>query len=231
MIRQKLKGLGIRVRRDGVFHSLRFILDACRPGRQIVFQMVGDRSGTKAAPSGITILPGVEHLQRLRSGRLPEAFYRDEEGRGRRCFVALCEGELAGVLWVFDEKHPSSFLDLKRGQAELGIGHVLSGFRRRGVFQRLIAEACSALSAEGYSGFYAIVDERNGASLRAFETTGFRRVGGLSRPLANLFGVKFHSASQPGAYPAAETSRRAPPTGKSFSPGPRSSDESDTPER
>jgi lipid II:glycine glycyltransferase (peptidoglycan interpeptide bridge formation enzyme)/ribosomal protein S18 acetylase RimI-like enzyme len=219
MMRQKVKGVTIRLRHDGVLQSLRFFLDTCRPGRQIVLQLDGNRSRTKTAPGGITILSGVEHLQRLRNGQLPEAFYRDEDASGRRCFVARCDDELAGVLWVFDEKHPSNFLDLKHHEAEFGNGHVLNRFRRRGVFRHLICEACSALSAEGYSSFYAIVDERNAASLRALETAGFRHVGGLSRPLANLFGVKFHAASQPGAYPPRETSQQAPAIGDSSSPG------------
>ncbi len=188
-----LRRVLMRFKHEGIVQTVRFLFDAGRPGEQQLLQLAGAPLESSMAPVVASIQSGIQCLRQRRHEGLPETYYRDDTEGGQRCFAAMWDDQLAGVLWVFDERHPSHFLDLRPGEVELGGAHVLPAFRGRGLFQLLIRSACSTLIAEGYTTFYAVVDERNLASRTAFERCGFHCVAGISRPWANLFGRRFRS--------------------------------------
>ena len=194
MIRRKVLGVLGRLRHEGIRRTAWFIVDACRPGRQWVLALAGPPAGGCRPPARAAVEAGLEGLIRHPREGLPEAFHRGEISGARRCFVALCDDQLAGILWVFDRAYPSQFVALGRDEAELGHGYVLERFRGRSLFRLLIHTACEALQADGYGVIYAVVDERNHASRKAFEGNGFRCIGSVSRPLSTLFGRKFVGA-------------------------------------
>lgn len=204
---QKIHGLCNRLRHEGLVATLHYVIDSCRPGEQRILRLDGEPAPASPAPRDGLAVGGIEELRRLRQHGLPAAFFRDEIAGCNRCCVALSGGELAGVVWVFDERFPSLFVDLAPGDAELGAAFVLPRFRGRGLFIFLLRAACSALAAEGYRTFYAVVDERNIPSLRAFDACGFRYVGGLSRPMANLFARKYRGPGSPFSRATERTAR------------------------
>jgi len=191
MLLQRLEALRLRFRYEGVSGMVTYLADMCRPGEHQVFYAAGAPPPPPAAPPFVTVVAGIDELRRVRHPGLPEAYYRDEIKAVRKCFVALSNGELAGVLWAFDEVYPSHFIELRANEVELGHGHVLPKFRGLGIFRALIASSFAELHAAGYSGFYAVIDDRNTASRKAFETCGFRCVGRIPRPWSDLFGAKF----------------------------------------
>ncbi len=190
-MKQRLLGLLFRIRHEGVFRTIHFLVDACRPGKQEVLELVGPPILHRWPCAEMRIVAGGDYVGEMQERSLPEAFYRGELSKGRRCFVALLHGQPTGILWVSDFLHPSHLVTLERGEAELGNAYVVERFRGQGVFQQLIHKASTTLLEEGCSRIYAVVDERNISSRRALARTGFTHAADLSRPRTVLLGAKF----------------------------------------
>jgi len=184
-----LKGLVVRLRKEGILHTWRAFVAALVPYHFGVYELVqATKPGT---PPPFPIVQGLEGLRTLRSRRtdLPADYFRDEAGAAEVCFAATVEEGLAGVLWILDTTHPSRFIDLAPDSVELAYVHVHPEFRGRGIAKAMILEASHRMRCRGYDRVFAVIDERNLSSQRAFGAVGFRHIAALRRPA--LFGPRY----------------------------------------
>lgn len=128
----------------------------------------------KASPLSVRRLSVLE-LAGLRDSvdGLPLAFHLDRIREASRPYVALWDGELAHVSWVFMLGAYSPDMALAPGEAEIRYSHTLPRFRGRGIYRAVIREIARDLEAEGIRRLYAHVVESNTSSLRAFLANGF----------------------------------------------------------
>jgi RimJ/RimL family protein N-acetyltransferase len=176
-----------RIQRDGALETAKVILDALTLRIWRVYELVETPA---SAPADIEI-QGLSELRQRRGPGLPGEFYLDQRGAGR-VYAAFIDNRPAGVLWVLEQSFPSRYIKLSPGQAELGYAYVLPEFRGRKVMQQLIRAASTNLLANGYQRIFAVVEERNRASERAFLATGFRQVGQMWR--ATHYGPRYSTA-------------------------------------
>ena len=127
---------------------------------------------------------------------LPLAFYRDlADGVGGCAFLAVIEGQMAGVAWGYDQNRPMSSLRIGPGDVEVCDVFTIEQFRGRGVAKALLSEACRCYRERGFARAYATIRSDNTPSLRAFQAAGFRKVGKVSG--RKLFGSRFVTVAKP----------------------------------
>jgi ribosomal protein S18 acetylase RimI-like enzyme len=116
-----------------------------------------------------------QQLNEWRLGRpgLPTQFFQDRIDGVGLCAVALHDGQVLGLIWVYRPGDYSRMFRLRAGEAELNQGTVTPEHRRRGLFTRILEFACADLAARGYRTAYAVVHAANGPSLGAFNAAGF----------------------------------------------------------
>jgi lipid II:glycine glycyltransferase (peptidoglycan interpeptide bridge formation enzyme)/GNAT superfamily N-acetyltransferase len=189
-----------RVRYEGLGTALRRTLDAAYPRTFGIY--LRSRSGAAEEKTQAEIRRGADALAEMRKSQttgLPSEFMLDRTRGEKECCVAVKDGGLAGVLWLFDEGGQSPFLELGPNDVELGALFVQPDARGHGIATALIAEAARAATR---TRLWASIDDRNLASKRAFEKAGFARVATLER--AALWGRRFKTAdvrSVPAAGP------------------------------
>jgi ribosomal protein S18 acetylase RimI-like enzyme len=138
-----------------------------------------------------------QDLERARqmNSPLPLAFYRDlADDVGGCAFLAVMDGEMAGIAWGYDQNRPTSSLRIGRGDVEVCDVYTLDQFRGRGVAKALLTEACLCYRERGFARAYATIRDDNTPSLRAFQAAGFRRVAKVSG--RKLFGTRFVTESR-----------------------------------
>ncbi|HEU5323575.1 MAG TPA: hypothetical protein VFX28_22410 [Methylomirabilota bacterium] len=122
-----------------------------------------------------------EDLDRLRA--LPEGgrteFHRDRID-GAEPWVALWEGQLAHIAWIYDSGRRTRFLRLRPGEAEVRDAFTLEPFRGRGLYPLTNAVMAAELARRGYQRVFGLV-AAHGAAFRlglelALMRVGFRRV-------------------------------------------------------
>lgn len=126
-----------------------------------------------------------EDLVQLRSlpeGNLTE-FYRDRIDEAEP-WVALWEGCLAHIAWIYDCTCPTRFIRLKPGAAELRFAYTCEEFRNRGLYGATNAVMAAELAKRGYHCVYGVVVD-HGAAFRlglglALRRVGFRHVSTLT---------------------------------------------------
>jgi GNAT superfamily N-acetyltransferase len=103
-------------------------------------------------------------------------------------FVAVQDGTLQHITWVYSSPHRNRLLRLGPGEAEFKFSLTLPDYRGRGLQPRVYTAIAHALSQEGYRRFFACVHEENLPSIRGMEKAGFRRVGHLR--LRRILGIQ-----------------------------------------
>jgi lipid II:glycine glycyltransferase (peptidoglycan interpeptide bridge formation enzyme)/ribosomal protein S18 acetylase RimI-like enzyme len=143
-------------------------------------------------------------LAAWREGRhgLPTPFFQDEIDGVDTCALALVEGSVVAVLWIYRQDDPCRRFALGEGEAEINHVVVLPAYRRKMLGKDLLRFACQWLQQQGHRTVYALVHSSNRPSLRAFESVGFHERGRVLRFL--LYRPKVRAA---GALPRAGGSR------------------------
>ncbi len=145
-----------------------------------------------ALRSGHDAITDLKHLRQGVSG-LASEFYRDVADSTGTCLLALIDGHLAGIAWIYDLKSPGHFLRMSSADVELRSIYTCPEFRGLGVAKALIGEACVSLKSQGFRRMFAVIHQSNRPSQRAFQASGFLKIAELSRPA--IFGPRFITAS------------------------------------
>lgn len=183
----------------GIGGSLRFAARAfLRPNHFVVLTRNLSASGVnRASPEATTWemwdAGTVRAWRRDRHG-VPPAFFRDAIDGVDTCAVALVQGEVAGLIWIYRPGDVSRLFHLRESEAELNYGHVLLPYRGMGVFRELLSFSCLRLREQGYRTVYAMVESGNEPSLRAFRSAGFREISSVRHFL--VFRPKFENTSK-----------------------------------
>lgn len=134
-----------------------------------------------------------EDLTRLRAiadGRRAE-FHRDRID-GAEPFVALWEGELAHIGWIYDSRLRTRFVLLQPGEAEVRDAFTLEAFRGRGLYALTNAVMAAELARRGYRRVFGVVVGHSPAFRLGLELSllrvGFRRV--RTAPHLRVLGVQ-----------------------------------------
>jgi len=180
VLRRKLRQFRVSAAQRGIGTTLYWAaFGFLRPNRfEVLLRELGGGSATEAAPPGLHLeMWDAERVRTWRRDRegLPPDFFQDEIDGVQQCAVALVEGELAGLIWVYRSEDASRLFRLRELEAELNHGHVRAEFRGRGLFREMLAFACRVLREQGCARVYAMVHADNRPSLQAFEGAGFRR--------------------------------------------------------
>jgi len=189
------KSLTTRIKREGFWAAIRDVGGTLLPTRFEVWKLSRENSSARnSAEAGAGILagpPALENLKRLRDATpgLPVEFYRDEIDGIDRCFLACIDGRPAAIAWAYEHTKPGHFLRMNAGDAEIRSVYSLAEFRGRGLAKAVVAAGSDSLLRGSFQNVYAVIDSRNEPSLKAFQFTGFVRVGELTRP--PLFGPRY----------------------------------------
>jgi L-amino acid N-acyltransferase YncA len=122
-----------------------------------------------------------ERLARWRQDRpdLPTQFHQDRIDGVDLCAVAVEDGVVLGLIWIYRPEHYSRMFRLRPGEVELNQGFVLPQHRKRGLFTGVLDFACVEMARRGFHTAYAAVHEANGPSLGAFTGAGFLPRGAI----------------------------------------------------
>ena len=124
------------------------------------------------------IKPTLEELRKLRAGKeLPREFYYDEFHGVRRCYVALCAGDLAYIHWVYVKGDYNRFLRLSEGVAELNYNTCLPKHRGRGLMAKMIVYIFRDLQKDGFRMAVGVAHAENPPALKSTFKAGFREIG------------------------------------------------------
>jgi O-antigen/teichoic acid export membrane protein/L-amino acid N-acyltransferase YncA len=135
---------------------------------------------TNRDPQAVTVERGdLAALRAWRAGRrgVTVPFLRDATDEYSVFWWATVQGQVVGIFWL-DTKH--SFVTMEADEAMLTSGFVDPEYRGRGIFKALISAACRDAVALGYRRVYAVVEQPNVSSRRAFAASGLRAMGPLS---------------------------------------------------
>jgi hypothetical protein len=123
------------------------------------------------------IKPTQEELDNLREGLdLPREFYFDRIHQVNKCYLALCQGEIAYIHWVYVKGDPSRFLRLSNGVAELNYNTTLQKFRGFGLMGKMMAYISRDLKEEGYRKVVGVIHEKNLPACRSAEKAGWSQM-------------------------------------------------------
>jgi L-amino acid N-acyltransferase YncA len=127
---------------------------------------------------------------------LPLAFYRDlADDVGGCAFLAVIEGQMAGIMWGYDRNRRWGALRIGPGDVEVCDLFIIEQFRGRGLAKALLIEACRCYRERGFARAYGYIRSDNAPSLRACQAAGFRKVGKVWGP--KLFGSRFVTVAKP----------------------------------
>lgn len=158
-----------------------------------------------AAPQARLELWTAEDVRRWRAEHpeAPTQCFRDVIDGVSAASVALVNGDMAGIIWIYRCGDYSRMFRLGPTDAELNHGTILPAYRGRGLFAAILSHACAWLAAGGFRRVYAAVHVDNRRSLRAFRSAGF--VDFARRTNLFLFRPRFPEAK---LLPAPDDTRR-----------------------
>ena len=119
------------------------------------------------------------HAWRDQQHGLSTEFFQDVIDGVDTCAVALVDGALAGMIWIYRPEHTSRLFHLQAYEAELNQGYILPAYRGAGLFSDVLTFACELLQKQGCRTVYAGVHTGNSPSRHAFHNAGFRDIGQL----------------------------------------------------
>jgi len=124
------------------------------------------------------IKPTIDELDRLRSGKdLPREFYYDKIHGIKKCYIVLCQNELAYIHWVYLKGDKNRFLVLSDDVAELNYNTTLPKFRGRKLMAKMVAYIVRDLKKEGYKKVVGLTHSQNIASIKSVKRAGFKELG------------------------------------------------------
>jgi RimJ/RimL family protein N-acetyltransferase len=185
------------VKQHGLWMTLYWaVFGYLKPNRFIIVARDLTTGGTPWQPSGNTRLEvcSVETLQAWRQHHpdWPPEFFQDEIDGVSACSVAIVDGEVAGIIWIYRPQDTSRLFQLREHEAELNYGYVLPRFRDKGVFRDILVCACHWLQEQGYRTVYAGVLAINRPSVKAFLRAEFHHVGSIWHFLTMRPKVRMH---------------------------------------
>ncbi len=130
-------------------------------------------------PFGIDLLnPPINELECLRSkDKFPREFFCDQFQKVKNCMIALIDGELAYIHWVYYKGDFSRFLSIGSDSAEINYVITMPKHRGRGISTAAFMITLQNLKKQGLKKVYAVVHEENIASIKSFTRAGFVEVG------------------------------------------------------
>jgi len=142
-------------------------------------------------PDFTVIKPTLEELRKLREGKeLPREFSYDEFHGVRRCYVALCDGDLAYIHWVYVKGDYNRFLRLSEGVAELNYNTFLPKYRGKGLAAKMQVYILKDLQKEGFRMVVGVVHSENPPALKTALKVGFQEIGRIRT--IGPFSRRFH---------------------------------------
>jgi len=128
---------------------------------------------------GVTFIsPSIDELDKLRSeGRHPRELFADQFCKAHQCLVAVVEGEIAYIHWIFRRGDHSRFLDCADDSAEINYVLTLPKFRGRGISAAALHHSLQSLGKQGVVNAYAVIHSQNIASAKSFVRAGFVKYG------------------------------------------------------
>lgn len=130
---------------------------------------------------GVTFdIPSLEEIAFLQSQEeLPREFYCDQYHKVSSCCVAKVDGELAYIHWVYLKGDFSRFLRIGSDSAEINYVLTLPKYRGRRISTAAFNYSMLALKQKGVKNIFAVVHDKNIASIKSFERAGFMEVGSI----------------------------------------------------
>jgi GNAT superfamily N-acetyltransferase len=183
------------IRDQGILKLPRIALDSLKLLDFHIFAINrGDLSAPVPMPDGVAVY--ADSLDRLKRAReklhdLPNEFRRDRLNGALRCATVEFNGELAGVLWVYDYPAERPIVVLEPGEAELTTTYTLEKFRGRGLYRALLWHA-TEWQLRRRPRLFMVVDSNNQTPMKAVLEVGYHEVGMVRR--RGIRGPKFSIA-------------------------------------
>jgi len=165
----------------GLYHAFRIRAYLRTPVTRWRMDLTDWRPG-KGIPTALVVRRGSpEELERFRAafagGRAPLAFYADRIHGASRFYIALWEGHIVHITWVFTQADRTSLVELGSDEVEVRLAHTLKGHRRLGIFTATLQVILDDLKSEGVRTVFGHVRDGNTAVQQTFAKLGFQPVG------------------------------------------------------
>ena len=188
------------IRDQGILKLPRIVLDSLKLLDFHIFAINrGELLAPLPVPDGVTIYAdALDRLKRTRATQvgLPNEFWRDQLNGALHCATIELDGELAGVLWVYDYPAERPIVVLQPGDAELTTTYTLEKFRGRGLYRALLWFATEWQLRERPR-LFMVVDSHNRTPMKAVLEVGYHEVGVIRRRA--IRGPKFSIAQMKAA--------------------------------
>jgi ribosomal protein S18 acetylase RimI-like enzyme len=128
-------------------------------------------------PEFQVIIPTMAELDTLRGEQeLPREFFYDRIHNVKTCFLALHQGEIAYIHWVYFKGDYSRFLNLTEGSAEINYATTLPKFRGRNLSGKMFALSTRYLKDRGIKRVYMLCHVENPPIIKSFKKAGYREI-------------------------------------------------------
>jgi GNAT superfamily N-acetyltransferase len=172
------------IRDQGILKLPRIALDSLKLLDFHIFVLNrGELSPPVPLPGGVAVY--TDSLDRLTHAReklrdLPNEFWRDRLNGASHCATVELDGELAGVLWIYEYPAERPIIALEPGDAELTTTYTLEKFRGRGLYRALLWIATEWQLRER-ARLFMVVDSHNQTPMKAVLEVGYHEVGVVRR--------------------------------------------------
>ncbi|MCB2141173.1 hypothetical protein KQH27_00530 [bacterium] len=128
-------------------------------------------------PEFIVVKPTLVELEEYRKGKsLPREFYYDQIHKVKTCYIALCEGELSYIHWIYLKGDYNRFLKLSDDVFELNYNTTLPKFRRRGLMGKMLVYILNDQKRMGSKTAVGVINAQNAPALKNTFAAGFEEV-------------------------------------------------------
>ena len=128
-------------------------------------------------PEFQVIIPTMVELDALRGRQeLPREFFYDQIHNVKTCFLALHQGEIAYIHWVYFRGDYSRFLNIGEGSAEINYATTLPKFRGRNLSGKMFALSTRYLKKRGLKRVYMLCHEENPPIIKSFKKAGYQEI-------------------------------------------------------
>jgi L-amino acid N-acyltransferase YncA len=175
----RIRKAGLVLARHGVRGLLRTLRTAARPHTYLVYRRDLALESADAAIDVIVRRGSLDVLRQWREDREAAAspFLSDRTSGWTRFWWGWLNEEPVGIVW---STGTSPLLRTGAGEVVIVDLYTNPAFRGRRIAPTLLLAACRDLRKEGFCAAYATIDVENVPSQRAFERSGFTRVGGFT---------------------------------------------------
>jgi hypothetical protein len=180
------------IRHEGLRQLPATILHALKPRDFHILSIRKKDLDPQPRPLGGTAMHqnALDRLRRKRDGRrdLPAEFWRDETSGACQCAVLEINGELGGVVWLYEYPAKRPILILAPGEAELSAPYTLAKFDNRDLATALLHFA-TAWQLREREQIFTVSDGDDPASLEAAMKAGYQKLVTIRRRAA--WGARF----------------------------------------